>query len=143
MQQQADRTHTSTGASTSLTNGELGNGHQKPLAPPPQITPAQPHRAAVAEAPPRAVDASATREPAARPGNQDRDRSERLTVAVGALFALIAVREGFRWIKQQPAVTQLKHASMVDALGAGFLLSEGLRCVGAWVLRAPTGNARS
>ena len=95
--QQADRTHTSTGASTSLTNGELGNGH----------------------------------------------RSEGWTVAVGALFALIAMREGFRWIQHQPAVTQLKHTSMVDALGAGFMLSQGLRRVGAWALRPPTGNARS
>lgn len=122
--QQADRTHTSTGASRSLTN-------------------AQPRRAAVVEAPSRAVDASAAREQAARPGNQDRDRSERWTVAVGALFALIAMREGFRWIKQQPAVTQIKHTSMVDAFGAVFVLSEGLRRVGAWALRAPTGNARS
>lgn len=141
--QQADRTHTSTGASTSLTNGELGNGHQKPFAPQPQITPAQRQRAAVVEAPPRAVEASATREQAVRPGHQDRDRSERWTVAVGALFALIAMREGFRWIKQQPAVTQIKHTSMVDAFGAVFVLSEGLRRVGAWALRAPTGNARS
>lgn len=118
--------HTSTSASTQ-----------------PQSTLAQPQTAALVEALPRTVDASATREQAARPGHQDRDRNERWTVAIGALVALIAVREGFRWINQQPAVTQVKATSMVDALSAVFVLGAGLRRVGAWALGAPTGNARS
>lgn len=62
---------------------------------------------------------------------------DRWALAVGALIAFAVIREGFRWINQQPKIAAAKPVSTVEAVGPLFVLREGLRRLGAWVLRAP------
>jgi hypothetical protein len=59
-------------------------------------------------------------------------------LAVGSVVLAALVREGIRSVHLPPAIARLRRrTSAPDALVAGFLLREGVRWLGARVLRPP------